>query len=588
MKKIYGFAALCAAMTLASCSNNDEPIVPVDGSTTATVAGYLSVNIANSSNGTRADFQYGSPEESRAKTATFVFFDADGDYVTMSPNQELTSTNAPGSSAPNVERDYNVMVPVGVLVDDDIDNKAEAAATIAATIDRVVVILNPTATINTAVTNQSESKVLEIAADYSALTADNEFVMTNSVYMDGDNNFVYGQDVNGKIYSSQLEATQNAVDLYVERVVARVDVKAAEDGFKITAPEISIYDYDTNHKMVETKNTYNMVVTGIEVANIANQSYLVKNLDESFKTAGRFDGWNDAANFRSHWATAWSFNTTLDADRTLAEANQKDITKTYFRNQSYNTFNNGSYPSNGSYSASFYVNENTNATNKTALVVSCEIQDADGKGVTFYRTEKDGRYYSEEGVTNVLLDMLKREGYYVATAFNEENKPTALRNLEASDLDFVSAVKAGVDNATGYQGYLAFKDAENAGKMYQTRDGGVSFEKVDNFVSNVLHSQAYTVWKWNEGKCYFYVELNNGEDEADGEGKIAGIIRNHIYEVSLTSMMGFGIPVFDPTDVIVPETPDKLTPEDEWSLACNIHILSWVRYQQEGNFSTDY
>ena len=311
MKKIYGFAALCAAMTLVSCSNNDEPIVPVDGSTTATVAGYLSVNIANTNKDTRAvnhqDYIQGTAGESKATKATFVFFAADGSQISMSA-QALTSTT---EHTDNIERDYNVMVPVTITEQGDHD--AAYVQGEIDKIDRVVVILNPTADINAAVSGKSEPQVLAEAADYSTLTSDNGFVMTNSVYMkENGKDYVYGQDVKGKIYSSQLEATQNAVDLYVERVVARVDVKY-DNTFSNTGNTKKIYGYDAEGNFTEIDQTLNIVIKGIEVANIANQSYLVKNLDNSFKTTGRFDAWNDESNFRSHWATAWTLGTGVKA-----------------------------------------------------------------------------------------------------------------------------------------------------------------------------------------------------------------------------------------------------------------------------------
>ncbi|MBD5289049.1 MAG: fimbria major subunit [Bacteroides sp.] len=596
MKKIYGFAALCAAMTLASCSNNDEPIVPVDGSTTATVAGYLSVNIANTNKDTRAvnhqDYIQGTAGESKATKATFVFFAADGSQISMSADQALTSTTEHTS---NIERDYNVMVPVTITETGDHD--AAYVQGEIDKIDRVVVILNPTADINAAVSDKSEPQVLAVAADYSTLTSDNGFVMTNSVYMkENGKAYVYGQDVNGKIYSSQLEATQNAVDLYVERVVARVDVKYDPTGFTNTPQSESIYGYDANGNFTETKQTLNIVIKGIEVANIANQSYLVKNLDNSFKTTGRFDAWNDESNFRSHWATAWTLDTDVKApSRFVEEDNQDKIDYTWFRNQSYNSFDDFSASSTG---AKYYINENTNEDYKTALVISAQLCDENGDAVTFYRTVKDGRYYSEEGAYNVLLDMLKREGYYVATEYDAEGKPSKLRNLTEADLEFKSAVQSEVEGAEGYEGYLEFKKDTYADKdIYRTTDGGVNYVAVTNFTENVLHSSNYEVWKWNEGMCYYYVYLTNGEEEniaAEGEEAnmvtIDGIVRNHIYDVNIQSIAGLGVPVFDPKDVIIPTTPDKITPNDEWSLACNIHILSWARYTQHANFTngTDY
>ena len=573
MKKIYGFAALCAAMTLASCSNNDEPVVnPAgNGEGQMVTAGYLSVNIANPA-GTRGNhdaYQVGTPAESLAKTATFVFLEGDGTYVTMSADQELTSTT--GHTTGNIERDYTVLVPVGVVVEDGIDNSSEDAEAAVNKIKKVVVILNPTDDINAAVKDQNETQILSIAADYSTLVSDNEFVMTNSVYVDEDDNVVYGQSVDGKIQKSALDAAQNPVDLYVERVVARVNVGYDNNYKDGTAPEISVYTYDKDEKTyTSSKETYNIVVTGVEVANVAAKSYLVKNVDNTFDT---FTDWNDKDAFRSHWADSWTKAHTTAPSRLTAE----DMD---FVNNTYATIDANNFVDN---KAKFYINENTNDDYQTALVISAELQDEEGNGVTLYRTCRDGNYYNEDGAKAILLDMLKRAGYYVVDTENSTEEKTVYRNLEDADLTFKSDVKLGLDDAVGFEGYLDFV-AETAPTVYQTTDGGVTFKTVANFVSDVLQSESYKVWKWDGGKCYYYVYLTNGLKDGD-DNYINGVVRNHIYDVNITSIAGLGVPVFDPSDIIVPITPDKLTPNDEWSLACNIHILSWTRYTQNAAFN---
>ncbi len=663
MKKIYGFAALCAAMTLASCSNNDEPIAPVaTGNGQLVTAGYLSINIANTGK-TRghSDFQYGTEAESKAKTATFLFFDASGKQIGKAENQALTSTTAHTSTSPveNIERDYEVMVPVQIELTADELKEDEATQTAlkkqyVGDIERVVCILNPThaadptaagadKTIDAMVAGKTETEVLAIAADYSQLVGDNQFVMTNSVYYQLEDaaagleaKIVYGQDVKGKIMPSPLEATQNPVDIYVERVVARVDVNNPETGMNIPEQELTVYGYDdnANGKFQAMDKKIQVVVKGIEVANLANQSYLVKNLKSTWTPdAGRFDDWNAPGYKRSHWAYTWSDGAGVKApSRFVEEAKQGDITETWFKNKSWNNY--GDLPENGK-GKKYYINENTNEDYATALVISAELNEVKEDGslapLTLFRTEKDAKYYTEDGARNTLLDMLYREGYNIATEFTEvvvdantgetKLKPTAFKSLTKSDIDFASAIAIERTDAKGYDGYLHFqktkydisvkdKDGNTKTKeytpeelIYQTTDGGVTYTLVNGFEANVLQTKNYKVWKWDQGLCYYFINLSNqvteqkkneaGEAQVDEDGdsvmvNINGVVRNHIYQVDLKSVKGFGVPVFDPTEVIVPVTPPKLTPKDEWSIACNIHILSWAVYAQSGEFETDY
>lgn len=654
MKKIYGFAALCAAMTLASCSNNDEPIVnPVaPGNVHEVNAGYLSVNIAKSKD-TRAangDYEYGTADESKATKATFIFLNGDGEYVSKREGLDLTATYESDATDPvaNVERQYTVMVDVNVEVPDGFDatnykgGETQYVEDKATSIKSVMVILNPTAAIHTAIQDKLTAAAADnkaatvddfrgIAADYSttALTSSNAFVMTNSVYQDDSNNNVYSQDVEGKIKKSQLEATQYPASIYVERVVARVDVKYPTAGITKDNRDLDVFDYlpVLNEKGEETDELefkvdhqkLAIVVTGVQVANVANQSWLVKSLDSNSII---WTGWNNADDFRSHWATSWSINGgSLLAPSRLETVvtDQTNPAETWFRNFNYNGFkpfsadanDKGNYPS-----EKFYINENTNQTYKTALMISamlCETNEdgtvkMDGEnpvGAEIYRTVKDGRYTTEEGAYNVLLGLLQRQGYRYATAYDETSgKPTAFEDLGRKHLEFKSAVKLGLSDAQGYEGYLAFKDETMKNNIYRTTDGGVNYTQVADLENKVLwkntskklnegttdetvtDTSEYKVWKWNGGKCYYWVNLTNGDIKVGTPEKLLeGVVRNHIYQVTLTSIAGLGVPVFDPTDVIIPVTPPKITPEDDWSLAANINILSWTWYNQNANFT---
>ena len=70
---------------------------------------------------------------------------------------------------------------------------------------------------------------------------------------------------------------------------------------------------------------------------------------------------------------------------------------------------------------------------------------------------------------------------------------------------------------------------------------------------------------WNEGKTYFYTDIAH-------EGGLYGVVRNHLYNLTLTEVEGLGTPVTDPDNPIDPEKPD---PEDESYIAAQIQILKY-------------
>ena len=60
-----------------------------------------------------------------------------------------------------------------------------------------------------------------------------------------------------------------------------------------------------------------------------------------------------------------------------------------------------------------------------------------------------------------------------------------------------------------------------------------------------------------------------------------GVVRNHIYDLSLNDITGIGTPVFDPDDVIVPTKPED---EQLWYLAARIKVLKWRLVKQDVSF----
>lgn len=60
-----------------------------------------------------------------------------------------------------------------------------------------------------------------------------------------------------------------------------------------------------------------------------------------------------------------------------------------------------------------------------------------------------------------------------------------------------------------------------------------------------------------------------------------GIVRNHVYDLSLNSQKGLGVPVFDPDREIIPDTPQD---EDGYYIAARINILKWKVVSQDVNF----
>ena len=75
---------------------------------------------------------------------------------------------------------------------------------------------------------------------------------------------------------------------------------------------------------------------------------------------------------------------------------------------------------------------------------------------------------------------------------------------------------------------------------------------------------------WKDGGYYFV----NIEHLKDG---LAGVVRNHSYQITVEDIKGLGTPVYD-GNVVIPN-PVKPT-DDESFIAARVNVLSWQIVKQ--------
>ena len=114
--------------------------------------------------------------------------------------------------------------------------------------------------------------------------------------------------------------------------------------------------------------------------------------------------------------------------------------------------------------------------------------------------------------------------------------------------------------------------------FYSDADGSDELQLTD--VQDILND--YKALYWHEGKTYYHTTIKHTLNNLTKDG----VVRNHLYDISLTGVSGLGTPIpgtssddedddpgtDDPDDKpIDPEDPD----EEESFLAAEINILSW-------------
>lgn len=77
------------------------------------------------------------------------------------------------------------------------------------------------------------------------------------------------------------------------------------------------------------------------------------------------------------------------------------------------------------------------------------------------------------------------------------------------------------------------------------------------------------------GMTYYYMPISHlGSDNTIAK---YGIVRNHLYDINVTDMSGFGSPVNDPTEIIIPTVPV----ENKSYVAAKINVLQWRVVSQD-------
>ena len=381
MNKFKLFPLALAAFAFSACTSEDaaENNPNVDG-----VKSYVAVNINNVGTTRAADGGYtdGVANENQIDAIRFYFFTANGDAYKMKNGQsyvEKDNVIGTGKENPNVEKITDAMLVI-------------EGATATAPHSMIAVVNPGTLGANVLKATMSKNEVAAAVANQNFIengTAAKNFVMSNSVYAE-DNQSVWVSDIAGHVATESAAALRNPVDIYVERVAAKLTSTAngAQDG---------------KYKVGETTNGKPVyaVINGWGIAKETTDAYLIKKIDATWTDNDLgFTQWNHPAYFRSYWENS---RTELG------------------ENKSYNDYK-------SQIGQVYYTNPNTNAPEYVATV---KLQYADGTPAEIC-SYKGVEYLSEDAVKKAILLENKAYKKHVAVegGVNEEG-------LTVNDIHFV-------------------------------------------------------------------------------------------------------------------------------------------------------
>lgn len=600
-------------MALSACSSEDDAINNGNIDFKGDVA-YLRVNIQDVSAGTRAttdgDFKDGVKAEHTVSTAHFYFFDLNGTFLSKGSVWN-------GGAMDDPKNDNIEYIGKNVVVLDNLQERGLPSY--------MLTVLNQPAGFQPEATLEATSKKL---VDWNSSTADNtnSFVMaTTNYYKDGtgdaiaDHNSHYYvtkvtsddfqkepvlRDENGN-FIDENGSSVNVVNVYVERLAAKVEMKEgdglankitigtgddAKTYYKVTATVAGNENIEGKDDMA-TSELY-VRIDGWGLNATANNSYLSKQLDNSWIATAPFTNWNVDNFFRSYWGKS----TVYGED--VANYTAKNLV-TYKKYSELNI----AFPGVG------YCNENTNTAAKinpgnpavfdpaavTSVLVKATICDKNGQPLDMVRY--NGLMFTKDQFLQYALNTIDLgKGNLNVWIFNHETTETVDNvttttiycdqiDKNSVELDFTEGTTGAGDvnlisKLDDTKRYF-YKNAE--GKFVEFADVAAATAALDGYLATAPKGEAFT-----GGKMYYNIPIEHlgaltatpAPNPLTQEGYY-GVVRNHWYELTITEIAKLGNGVFTPDTgedderEIIPD-PKK----DTYYLGAQINILSWKLVKQ--------
>lgn len=531
MKKSL-FIAL-AAMGFVACAEKAETNVPVNNGEKE--QSYMAVTFT-ADDITRADdgeYAAGTEAERAVKSAYVFFFKENGEAFYVTDGDTSTNNGPKNYIEVELEKEGEKMdnvsdVNKSVLV---LKNyKGEYPA-------QLVAVLNWTPAQNSYTLENLKTKMTGLGNNADG------YVMCNAAYLDNAGKEKYTTDVRIENIvkrtagesedDAKARAMATPVVVHVERVAAKVEFAAKQNG-KFHVGEV-------NSTPVYAQ------ITGYELYNDYEESWLMKRIDPTWTAANIGFNWNDANWYRSYWA--------------------KSIAKSFDNNSFSWNYNNEAEKFNstefaGDDTLPLYCCENTREWSeandvRTKVIVKARLVDANDNAVELVNWY--GKYYvGEETVKSVVANTLANNYYYSTDGQN-------FTGIEGADIE---CTMRNVVDVNAFEVFFQLSDAGEAKTWYEYKDGNYSVIALD--VLNERLAAVEPALVYNDGMTYYYTNIKHlGATDTTAE---FGVVRNHLYRVNVTDIVGYGTPVYNgSTGFLTPEKPVDVSTY----VAAQINILSW-------------
>ena len=576
------------------------------------------------------DYVYGSADENKVTNIIFFFFDdknnakairMESDDPNSSKSWYLYDYQA-GQSEANPIPDETVektlvTIPITVATG---STKADLPT-------QVLAVLNPSTELITKVEAEGVGPSLSDLQSYvmdfeqantekskkenkviQDLAQSGTFVMSNSVYKDNgkkvqtapitEKNYYSRADYDAAIERKEGDQfiTERAVKIYVERVLARLDLKLDlhyPDQDRTSVGTVTTGNGETLYKVVKS-STDMSTGTGTESIDIyvkflgwtfldtPNQSRLIKEIDvENWNSTALFgatsdERWNSVEYHRSFWAVnpetlkykVGPLN-KKDAGVSAGSPNGSTWTKdNLFASHELYPMPKGGESVKGYMQENAAPFKNTLGAPETPTKVLIAAQLTDKEGAPIELIEWGGQRYTRYGIQILLANTL-------TNLYKKSDSGNDYVRVEPEDLALTKERDEENDKTVTY---ATLSDKGKQATWYVKKKSENTFDYCSDAEAYIrtqtdLQIGEATIRYWEGGFTYYYFAVRhlgekNGEEESPA---YYGIVRNHVYEATVTSLQGFGAPDYDSGD----------TYPDDYLMSAQVKILSWRVVRQD-------
>ena len=572
MKK-YLLIAL-AALGFAACAEKmDDTNAPVQNGELE--ESYIAINLMAADVDTRAaddtyGYEVGTAVERKINSAYFFFFDADGNpfNVTGAP------ATAPGGAVNHLSLTISEASTSGMPNVSDIKEAVLLLSTYKGIYpSQIVAVLNWTPA-NEPYTLSKLHDVVENSIGNDT----NGYVMSNSVYMDGAGKMIDAVPLTTANIKTTPEAAKAApINIYVERTAAKVVLTA---NGKVEGTD-NIFDTQKNSTPVLSAGTSSEIdvyvkLHGWELYNDYNSSSLLKNIDTTWDPVDLGLTWNDIPYYRCYWAL--SQGTAHDDSFSWTYNDDTKAAKGFQTNYGFKVASAADYADRKTYT---YCGENTNdEALRTKVILKGQLMQKNSDEyeplelASWYGTE----YAGNKALRIAVANSLKYTLYY----FDETNSKYI--SIDPDDLICVEGTKV---NAEAYEvGFQLTTEAATNKRWYQysSSEGYKVFGDTDVAGDNAAKANEYLksvqpALLYASGQTYYIVDIKHlGKKDTPSE---YGIVRNHVYQIDIESIKGYGSPVYNGSSNL--ENPEYPEVSESSYVAARINVLSWKVVKQQVN-----